>query len=298
MGLFRGPRVGLVTAALMLTLGTGCMSLTKEPGAAGGDGAVLLRPQARGLSGVALQDLVVVSKEAAPDVPFTTGLIRKVVDQSKDAVVSIYVRTSTPYRLKVFSFSPLGGIRLTVPGAGLGSGFFIHPSGYILTNNHVIEDADKITVQTSSGKDYDVTVVARDPVYDLALLKTATAQDLKFPALPLGDSKSAAAGDMVIAVGNPLGLGHTVTSGIISQTGRNLTGTRESKTRHANYLQTDTAINPGSSGGPLITLGGAWVGVNTAGATQAQGIGFSVPSEQVLEFLQGVLAGKGTPEAE
>jgi serine protease Do len=104
-------------------------------------------------------------------------------------------------------------------------------------------------------------------------------------------------GDLVIAVGNPLGLGHTVTSGIISQTGRNLSGVLDEEARQIRFIQTDTAINPGSSGGPLITLTCAWVGVNTAGATEAQGIGFAVPSSQVREFLDQVRAGKGQPEA-
>ncbi|UCD58471.1 MAG: trypsin-like peptidase domain-containing protein, partial [Candidatus Hydrogenedentota bacterium] len=177
-----------------------------------------------------------------------------------------------------------------------GSGFFIHPAGYLLTNNHVIEDATEIRVLMRDGTDFGVIVVARDPVFDLALLKI---QDSKgeFPVLPMGDSQAVGVGDLVIAVGNPLGLGHTVTSGIISQTGRNLSGVSDEEARHIWFIQTDTAINPGSSGGPLITLTGAWIGVNTAGAKEAQGIGFAVPSSQVREFLDKVRAGKGEPEA-
>jgi S1-C subfamily serine protease len=109
----------------------------------------------------------------------------------------------------------------------------------------------------------------------------------------MGDSDPLDVGDMVVAVGNPLGLGHTVTFGIISQTGRNLTGLAERKIRSVSYLQTDCAINPGSSGGPLIDLEGQWIGVNTAGITEAQNIGFTVPSRYVLDFLQEVLAGEG-----
>jgi len=101
---------------------------------------------------------------------------------------------------------------------------------------------------------------------------------------------------MVIAIGNPMGLGHTVTQGIVSQTGRNLTGTPEDPGRHIDFLQTDTAINPGSSGGPLITMTGACIGVNTAGVTQAQGIGFAVPTTLVEEFLEEVCSGKGKLE--
>ncbi len=101
----------------------------------------------------------------------------------------------------------------------------------------------------------------------------------------------------MIAVGNPLGLGHTVTWGIISQTDRNLQGVEaDDDVRVVSFIQTDTAINPGSSGGPLITLSGAWIGVNTAGVVTAQNIGFAVPSKQVAEFIDGVLAGKGDRE--
>jgi S1-C subfamily serine protease len=113
----------------------------------------------------------------------------------------------------------------------------------------------------------------------------------------MGDSDEVGVGDIVIAVGNPLGLGHTVTWGIISQTGRNLSGVSDEEARQIAFIQTDTAINPGSSGGPLITLTGAWIGVNTAGITQAQGIGFAVPGTQVREFLDTIRAGEGQREA-
>lgn len=187
---------------------------------------------------------------------------------------------------------------MRVPGIGLGSGFFIHPSGYILTNNHVIEHAEQIRILTSKGTDYGATVVGRDPAYDLALLKADAPPNREFRVLPMGDSDAVGAGDMVIAVGNPLGLGQTVTGGIISQTHRSLTGAPTVDNRHIEFIQTDTAINPGSSGGPLITLTGAWVGVNTAGITEAQGIGFAVPSRQVQEFLDEVRTGKGEMETE
>jgi S1-C subfamily serine protease len=277
-------------------IATGCLSLTQETAKTGPDAGAILRPAAAQLKGAPMSKLAVESKGAIPDLPFTSRLIRRVAEQSKDAVVSIYVQTSTPYRLKLKPVSLFGGLSLSVPGVGLGSGFFIHPSGYILTNNHVIEDAEQIKIQTADGKDHAVTVIARDPVYDLALLKTADAVAQSYPALPMGDSRLAAAGDMVIAVGNPLGLGHTVTAGIISQTGRNMTGEPKTKARHAEYIQTDTAINPGSSGGPLITFNGNWVAVNTARLSDAEGIGFSVPSAQARKFLENILAGRGAQE--
>jgi S1-C subfamily serine protease len=189
------------------------------------------------------------------------------------------------------------GLPVRLPGTGLGSGFFIHPSGYLLTNNHVIKAAVDIRVLTRDGVDLGVIVVARYPVFDLALLKIKDS-NREFPVIPMGDSEAVGVGDLVIAVGNPLGLGHTVTSGIISQTGRNLSGVldKDKAARQIRFIQTDTAINPGSSGGPLITLTCAWVGVNTAGVTEAQGIGFAVPSSQVREFLDKIRAGKGQQE--
>jgi serine protease Do len=103
---------------------------------------------------------------------------------------------------------------------------------------------------------------------------------------------------MVIAIGNPLGLGHTVTSGIVSQTDRNLSEVFKEEQIDILFIQTDTAINPGSSGGPLITLSGAWIGVNTAGVTTAQNIGFAVPSKKVIEFLEKIRKGQGKLESQ
>ena len=225
-----------------------------------------------------------------------TQLIRQVAEKSRQAVVSVYAQTKTPYRITLFPIPLPGmGVPVRVPGVGLGSGFFIHPSGYLLTNDHVVRRAEKVNVLTQDGTDFDVIIVARDPVYDLALLKVIES-DQEFHVLPMGDSKEIDSGDMVIAVGNPLGLGHTVTSGIISHTGRNLSGKPEKGKRQIRFIQSDAAINPGSSGGPLITLTGAWIGVNTAGASSGQGIGFAVPSEQVREFLDMIRTGEWETE--
>jgi len=273
---------------------SGCIS--EEARESRPDAPILLRPTAKKLLGIQSQNLLIETQKTVNDTPMTTQRIRRVAENSRDAVVSIYVKTKTRYRLKILPFSPFGGIPLSVPGIGLGSGFFIHPSGYILTNNHVIEEAKAIRILTSSNKDYGVTVIARDPAFDLALLKIEAPLGETFRVLAMGDSDAVKAGDMVIAVGNPLGLGHTVTSGIISQTFRNLTGVQAEDAREVEFIQTDTAINPGSSGGPLITLTGAWIGINTAGIIQAQGIGFAIPSNQVREFLDEIRAGKGELE--
>ena len=154
----------------------------------------------------------------------------------------------------------------------LGSGFIVDRNGYIITNNHVVDNADEIKVKLSEGKEYKAKVVGRDPKTDLALIKISSLfRDL--PTLPLGDSDRVKVGEWVVAVGNPFGLEHTVTKGIISATGRVIgSGPYDS------FLQTDAPINPGNSGGPLINLKGEVIGINTAIVATGQGIGFATPS--------------------
>ena len=174
---------------------------------------------------------------------------------------------------------------------GSGSGFFLDSTGHILTNNHVISLAATagatIQVKLANGKNYDAELVGRDVSYDLAVIKIAVTDA---PALQLGDSDAVQVGDGVIAIGSPLGLIGTVTSGIISAKNRPVTsgsGTRESS--FINALQTDAAINPGNSGGPLVDLSGAVVGINSAIATTGSGfggqsgsigLGFAIPINQ------------------
>lgn len=232
-----------VTLIQLVIFVSGCMS-PEETGAQA-DAPAILYPAARDLLEATPEDVIVRAERATGDSALTTTLIRKVAEEARDVVLRIYVKSQTPYRLKMLPFSPFGGIPVRVPGLGLGSGFFIHPSGYIMTNNHVIQDAEQIRILTSSGKDFDVVVVARDRAYDLALLKVRASSLQKFRVLPMGDSDAIDAGDMVIAVGNPLGLGHTVTSGIISQTYRNITRDLSEDGRHVDSIQTDAAINPG-----------------------------------------------------
>ncbi|MCD6320509.1 MAG: DegQ family serine endoprotease, partial [Candidatus Desulfofervidaceae bacterium] len=184
----------------------------------------------------------------------------------------------------------------------LGSGFIIDKDGYILTNNHVVEKATEITVRLLNHKEYKAKVVGRDPKTDVALLKIDPHHSL--PTLPLGNSDTLQVGDWVIAIGNPFGLGHTVTIGIISAKER-IIGAGP----YDNFLQTDAAINPGNSGGPLINLRGEVVGINTAIVAQAQGIGFAIPiniAKVIVEQLKkhhrvirgwlGVLIQEVTPQ--
>ncbi len=163
---------------------------------------------------------------------------------------------------------------LAPPVASLGSGFIIDPSGLIVTNNHVIANADQITVTLSDNTALQARVVGRDPVSDLALLKIDAAKPL--PAAIWGDSTKARVGDWVLAIGNPFGLGGTVTSGIISATARDI-----HSGPYDDFLQTDASINRGNSGGPMFDLAGQVIGINTAIYSPSGGsigIGFAVPS--------------------
>lgn len=167
----------------------------------------------------------------------------------------------------------------------LGSGFVISADGYIVTNNHVIEQADTITITFSDGREMRATLVGRDRDTDIAVLKVSSRTPL--PYVEFADSDKAEVGDWVIAIGNPLGFGGSVSAGIISATQRDLnTG------RSDNFIQTDAAINQGNSGGPLFNLAGQVVGVNTAIISQSGGsigLGFSVPSNTVKRISQSLI---------
>ena len=163
------------------------------------------------------------------------------------------------------------------PAQGLGSGFIIDPAGYIVTNNHVVDGAASVRVKLDDDREYGATVVGADPLTDLALLKIEAGR--KLPAVSFGDSDKAEVGDWVMAVGNPFGLGGTVTAGIISARGRNIDAGP-----YDDFLQVDAPINKGNSGGPLFNLDGQVIGVNTAIFSPnggSVGIGFAIPSNLV-----------------
>jgi serine protease Do len=186
----------------------------------------------------------------------------------------------------------------------LGSGFIINKDGYILTNEHVIENATTVTVSTRDGHEYKAKVVGRDAKTDIALIKINPRHDL--PVAPLGNSDDVRVGEWVMAIGNPFGFDHTVTAGIVSAMGRFIPG------NYDDFIQTDASINPGNSGGPLINLRGEVVGVNSAIYTRTglnSGIGFAVPINLVKQELDqlktrgkvvrgwlGVYVQKVTPE--
>lgn len=184
-------------------------------------------------------------------------------------------------------------------GSGTGSGFFIRSDGFILTNNHVISDAaasnGRISVKLNNGKRFTARVVGRNASYDLAVLKIAVNSA---PALQFGDSDAIQVGDNVIAIGSPLGLSGTVTTGIISAKNRAVTVGGDDETSFINALQTDAAINPGNSGGPLVDRSGAVVGVNSAIATLGNsfstsgsiGLGFAIPINQARKTAEQLIA--------
>ena len=170
--------------------------------------------------------------------------------------------------------------------SALGSGFIIDEDGIVITNNHVIQGADDIIVRVNGDKEFKAKVIGADPLSDIAVLKLDTKE--KFTPVKFGDSDKARIGDWVIAIGNPFGLGGTVTSGIISARNRSI-----GLTRYEDYIQTDASINQGNSGGPLFNMDGDVIGINTAilGRSGSIGIGFSIPSNsakivinQLLEF--------------
>ena len=166
---------------------------------------------------------------------------------------------------------------------GLGTGFIIDRAGYIITNNHVVENADSIKVVLKDERELKGEIVGRDPQTDLALIKVEAKDEL--PAVPLGRSADLKVGEWVVAIGNPFGLENTVTAGIVSAKGRVI-----GSGPYDDFIQTDASINPGNSGGPLLNLNGEVVGVNTAILAQGQGIGFAIPidmAKNVVAQLKG-----------
>ncbi|MFC3798915.1 S1C family serine protease [Cohnella sp. GCM10012308] len=177
---------------------------------------------------------------------------------------------------------------------GTGTGFFFNEDGYILTNEHVIADATELKV-TVPGYDEPLTakVVNSNEDLDLAVIKVESPDGKKFPALTIGDSDQANIGDWVIAIGNPYGLDHTMTVGVLSAKERPIAIAEDDGTEHQyeHLLQTDASINPGNSGGPLLNDKGEVIGVNTAVNAEAQGIGFAIPASVIQDALTDLMAG-------
>ncbi len=180
---------------------------------------------------------------------------------------------------------------------GLGTGFVVDRDGTIVTNHHVVEGVDTIVVRLSNGHPYEARVTGRDPSTDIAVVKIQTKESIA--PVRLGDSDTLEVGDWVVAIGNPFGLDHTVSAGIVSAKGRTNEDVQLDQTGYYNFIQTDASINPGNSGGPLLNLSGDVVGINTAiRGDGAQGIGFAIPINMVKQLLPALIRdGKVTRSA-
>jgi serine protease DegQ len=215
------------------------------------------------------------------------GSFRLAAQKSSAAVVSI--NTSKAATNRQHSDDPwfkfFFGDQGNAPQVGLGSGVIVSDSGYILTNNHVIENADEIEVILNDSRHARAKVIGTDPDSDLAVLKVELD---RLPSIVLGNSDALQVGDQVLAIGNPFGVGQTVTSGIVSALGRNQLGINTFE----NFIQTDAAINPGNSGGALVDTNGNLLGINTAIYSRSggsMGIGFAIPVATAKLVLEGIV---------
>ncbi|MDX2145585.1 MAG: DegQ family serine endoprotease [Rhodospirillaceae bacterium] len=249
--------------------------------------------------------VVVVARAQEPLVPRTreqvTHTIAPVVKRAGPSVVNIYTKKVVRSRVSPFFDDPffrqffgdnfdrsLGGLTREQIQNSLGSGVIVRANGIVLTNNHVIADADQITVVLSDRREFDATVVGKDERTDLAVLRMNIDKET-LPALELANSDDLEVGDMVLAIGNPFGVGQTVTSGIVSALARTNVGVADVQS----FIQTDAAINPGNSGGALITSDGRLVGINTAIFSQSGGsigIGFAIPANLARNVVASILS--------
>ena len=227
-------------------------------------------------------------------VPSSPGEIRlsfaPVVKRIAPAVVNVYAARLVENRMPLFDdpifrrfFGGGGGGPREQVQRSLGSGVIVDASGLVVTNNHVIEGADQIKVSLADKREFDADLILKDARSDLAVLRLKDGRE-RFTAVDLADSDALQVGDMVLAIGNPFGVGQTVTHGIVSALARTQVGI----TDYQFFIQTDAAINPGNSGGALVDLAGRLVGINTAIFSRSggsQGIGFAIPANMVASFL-------------
>jgi Do/DeqQ family serine protease len=226
-----------------------------------------------------------VALSPTPAVSSYAGAARR----ATPAVVSITARKA-PQRSAQgndpwFRFFFGDGGQLQQPQVGLGSGVVVTPDGYLLTNNHVVEGADDIEVQLADGRTATARLVGTDPETDVAVLKVELD---RVPAISFGNTDNLQVGDVVLAIGNPFGVGQTVTSGIVSALGRDQLGINTFE----NFIQTDAAINPGNSGGALVDASGSLVGINTAIYSRSggsMGIGFAIPVNTARQVMEGLI---------
>lgn len=230
-----------------------------------------------------------------------SNFISNVVEQTGPAVVRIdatrTVQSQVPEAFNDPFFERFFGSQVPMPPqervqSGVGSGFIISDDGHIITNAHVIDGADRVSVTLKDGRTLDGEVLGTDPVTDVAVIKVNGEENL--PVVKLSNSDQLRPGEWAIAIGNPLGLDNTVTVGIVSATGRT-SGQVGVPDKRVDFIQTDTAINPGNSGGPLLNDRGEVIGVNTAIIQGAQGIGFAIPINEAKQIAEELIT-NGTVE--
>jgi serine protease Do len=205
-----------------------------------------------------------------------------VVEKVSPAVVNISAESTVR---EVDPFFGLFGFGAERPAQSLGSGFVIDRNGIVVTNAHVIEGASRIVVTLLDGRELEADVLGADRDSDLAVLKVKASN---LPAIPLGRSSDLLIGETVIAIGNPFGLSHTVTTGVLSAQGRTVPSDRGERL-FTDFLQTDASINPGNSGGPLVNIAGDVIGINTAIIQGASGIGFAIPADRARRVVEDLL---------
>jgi serine protease Do len=281
----RGVTVN-VAALLLVTAALGCGGCKKPSGGAGEipSGATAVASSAPPLATPPPLAVTTTAGSGGAGAPFSFAPIAKMADPSVVTINTVGEELERSF---------VSGRELRHLTKGLGTGFIVDRDGVVLTNNHVIEGATVISVRMSNDRDVDAEIVGRDPRTDIAALrlKFKDPKDLKsLQPLPLGDSDAIDVGDWAVAIGNPFGLSHTVSAGIISAKGRGREDVPLDPSGYYNFLQTDASINPGNSGGPLLNLKGEVVGVNTAiRGGGAQGIGFAIPINMVKQLLPMLL---------
>ncbi|PIE53992.1 MAG: protease [Dethiosulfovibrio peptidovorans] len=247
--------------------------------------------QGLGVSLLLAFSLAATSLAWAQDV-YTGNPVAAIAEQSSPAVVNIDTEAMVRRSMSPFGDDPFfreffgkqfKEFSRMVPMRGKGSGFIVSTDGKVLTNCHVVADADKITVTLSDGREFEAKVVGKDPTFDLAVLQIDASE---LPTLELGDSDTTKVGEWAVAIGNPLGLEHTVTVGVVSAKNRSI---HAKNFNFDGFLQTDAAINPGNSGGPLLNLDGKVIGINTAIIPYAQGIGFAIPVNMAKQVMADIV---------
>lgn len=269
--------------AVLLSVAAGCVLGVRPEPEEDADQGLVLFPAAGAVAGLRATEICEFADAGPPPraLPFTSDLIRHVVAATKPSVVNVYVKSAIPVRVNVLSLPVPGLPAVHLEGEALGSGFICSRRGFVLTNAHVVRRAAELAAKTSDGKLHALEMVAVERRSDLALLHAVDGGP--FPATRMAPADRLEEGDWVIAIGNPLGLTHTVSHGIVSQKSR-VFGPEQGG--GLSFIQSDTPINPGNSGGPLIDLDGDVVGINAAIVRQAQGISFTIPTERVRAFLE------------